>query len=362
MTSEILFSDLYPANFKYLHEETETPVYPLPRTAISCKRHPGFHFDKGEAKENHGVEDNLRNWAMFALGKKKGAPVLSALEDHKHCQFKEREKGTNRQLNQCGESMDRLTGYYRREVEDLLERELAQTDGRHLQTRTGINRQTGTVEDGILYNRVVFEEGVHFWGQIMLPDDSKLYGDFYDFLGEIVQRYPDTQQTHSLLHLGTGRTRGLGRIGLQAIKPAEDKQLGEEERLQSFQERLDKFDDLIRGMAEKHDLADAKNDYFFAVTLHSEVILRDELLRYQGQIDENVLDKELGAKKKITGLSLLYQNAGIKRVTGWNELWGTPKTNEYAIEAGSVFFFRCAGKPDKEQFRGTFSVGRTRHR
>ena len=36
---------------------------------------------------------------------------------------------------------------------------------------------------------------------------------------------------------------------------------------------------------------------------------------------------------------LLYQAASTKRVTGWNELWGTPRMNEYAIDTGSVFLF-----------------------
>lgn len=37
--------------------------------------------------------------------------------------------------------------------------------------------------------------------------------------------------------------------------------------------------------------------------------------------------------------ALVYQATSTKRVTGWNELWGTPRTNEYAIDTGSVFLF-----------------------
>lgn len=40
-------------------------------------------------------------------------------------------------------------------------------------------------------------------------------------------------------------------------------------------------------------------------------------------------------------LQRVYQQAHLQRITGWQELWGTPKINEYAIEAGSVFLFKC---------------------
>jgi CRISPR-associated protein Csx10 len=37
--------------------------------------------------------------------------------------------------------------------------------------------------------------------------------------------------------------------------------------------------------------------------------------------------------------TMVYQNASTRQIMGWNELWGTPRTKEVAIDIGSVFLF-----------------------
>jgi len=91
-----------------------------------------------------------------------------------------------------------------------------------------------------------------------------------------------------------------------------------------------------------HDRARASglNDlttFYFALTLHSPLILCDPLLRYRGTVDEETL-AELTDLPAST-FHRLYQSASLRRVMGWSDLWGTPKMNEYAIETGSVFLF-----------------------
>jgi CRISPR-associated protein Csx10 len=85
--------------------------------------------------------------------------------------------------------------------------------------------------------------------------------------------------------------------------------------------------------------------YYFALTLHAPAILNDELLRYRGTIDaetlKDLLTPHTTSELKELDLRCVYQQAHIQRITGWQVLWGTPKTNEYAIEAGSVFLFKC---------------------
>jgi len=36
-------------------------------------------------------------------------------------------------------------------------------------------------------------------------------------------------------------------------------------------------------------------------------------------------------------------------VTGWNELWGTPRPTDYAMEMGSVFLFSCPQELDNDR-------------
>jgi CRISPR-associated protein Csx10 len=41
----------------------------------------------------------------------------------------------------------------------------------------------------------------------------------------------------------------------------------------------------------------------------------------------------------IQGAKLVYQNSGLRRVMGWNDLWRLPKPDDLAITMGSVFLF-----------------------
>jgi len=334
LNTKVLYPDLYPANFDELANSPEEPVYPLPRTAISCKRHPGFLTTRKKTTEQHGAQDTLCSWVLFSLSDMKR---LEALDQQKKCPH-------------CKESMDRFAGYYRRALRPSPERKSSQelmheraTDNyTRLQTRTGINRETGTVEEGILYNRMVFEEDAQFWGQIMLPDDDELYNNFSLF----VEKIGDSQ----MVRLGTGRTRGLGKVALTIERLYDES--NEQERFAQFRQRLAALNQLIHKQAK--NILKHEHDFFFAVTLHAPLILRDELLRYRGSLDEKALKGILG--QGIPGLKLIYQSAGTKRVTGWYELWGTPRINEYAIETGSVFLFRCAGEPDEKLEKTLFQL------
>ena len=44
----------------------------------------------------------------------------------------------------------------------------------------------------------------------------------------------------------------------------------------------------------------------------------------------------------------VYQCVGMQRIGGWNELWGAPRYNDYALETGSTFLFACEQPPDND--------------
>ena len=123
--------------------------------------------------------------------------------------------------------------------------------------------------------------------------------------------------------------------------------------LESFQKRLNEFDDLLHQQAKHFNLSGLENKFFFALTLHSPLILHDDFLRYQGNINAATLEKLLNCS--VPGLEQIYQNARIRRVTGWQELWGVPRTNECAIEAGSVFLFACTSQLDETIYKALFA-------
>ena len=328
LDGQVYYPDLYPAPFKekVLQNANKLPVHPLPKTAQTCKRFPGFLYVFPDERVNwprHGVRDSLLDWALFELtsnqarkaGKKiEPAVLLAPFKAHKECPTPD-----------CGKSMEQFTGYYSCSDGHM---RIAKPDTR-LQTHTGINRDTGTVQESILYNRRVFGEQTCFWGMLKLPEH--LASTFEQFIGEIGES--------GLVRVGTGRSRGSGKVHVH-VEALNDEQYS----FNSFKDRLKKFDTLLKDRAKESDVQADDGRFYFTITLHSPTILRDHLLRYRGIINEAVLDELLDLSAK--NFEMIYYAASTRRVTGWNELWGTPRTNEYAIETGSVFLFSSTSEPD----------------
>ncbi len=347
LNGAIHYPHLYPASFKAREiQGAGTPVYPLPLTAQSCKRFPGFYClsDEKNEEKRHGVRDSLFDWALLVLGEEagyNGEHVLRSLEANKICSYEKDNQRT------CNAMLDHFDGYYRRErlVHDPVHRGKADVETR-LHMHTGINRERGIVEEGILYSREVIEEGTHFWGQFRVADEL---ADTFQAFTKLVRQKDvivddGTQtQTRGLVRIGTGRTRGMGKVTLRC-EPREDEQQSEEHRYNNFKQRVQNFDAALRAQAG----ALASKSCYFALTLHAPVILCDDALRYYGTLDAATLAQQAGLSD--TPFKLLYQNAHTRRITGWQELWGTPRTNEYAIDTGSVFLFSCEHAPDDDSW------------
>ncbi|GAC1357608.1 MAG: hypothetical protein NVSMB38_40140 [Ktedonobacteraceae bacterium] len=356
----VSYPHLYPASFrsKELHG-ADTPVYAIPKTAQSCKRFPGFR-DLGDEDrklgedEGHGVRDGLLDWAMFKIGIASGEDdinVLPVLEAFKNCSYPHphHEESNGKE---CGATLDHLDGYYRWSDKMPRQRGLAKVDLR-LQTHTGINRTSGIVQDGILYSRQVFEEGTRFWGMVNVADNA--VDSFENFQQDVYAHDLPTRnnktQVQGLVRIGTGRTRGMGKVEI-AIQP----RTHAEDAFEAFKQRLELFNKAVYERAERYGYKDLLQPFYFALTLHSPVILHDELLRYRGTIDGNTLAQQLGISSDVTQFHLFYQAAGMKRLSGWQELWGTPRTNEYAIDSGSVFLFSSTQGADDAWLRPLFEL------
>jgi hypothetical protein len=170
-------------------------------------------FEKDVEKDDrHGARDTLLDRAAFELGndatkRENNGPIdaadlLAPLLAHKKCGH----NGT------CDNPMDHFDGYYRRDEDGKLAK--AEVEKRkRLQTHTGINRDTGTVQEGILYNRSVFQEHTIFWGLLKIPEH----------LTEPLKNFIEEVGLSGLLRVGTGRTRGMGRVHF-GIEPLETEQ------------------------------------------------------------------------------------------------------------------------------------------
>lgn len=309
------FGNLYPAAFKFDELQGETdPVYPLPRTAMSCKRFGGFTFDEEDAKDepHHGVFDALIPWALFALSGQTDARPLAAFK----------------QCPQCKEPLDRFDGFYRRNPFNAQEMGTVKAK-RGLRTRTGIHRATGTVRQGILYSREVLrpdrKSSSQFWGTLTVGDDQ----------AEAFQQFVHQTNKSNLLRLGNNRTRGFGRVNVQleAIDGGDTPD--------TLQTRIQAFDDALREQAQCFSIATPHAAYV-PLTLVSDAILFDRLLRHRTTLAPDYLADVWG----LTGVELIYQNSSTRRVLGWNDLFRLPKPDDVAITMGSVFLLGFSESPD----------------
>jgi len=335
LSEQVQYPNLYPATFgsESLQDAWELPVYPVPQTARTCKRFPGFLF-QGESEsynECHGVRDSLFDWAIFKLASAasdaRPTELLELLQDQKTCS-----------TPTCKRAMKSFSGFYRR-GESWNQPMLSATPRTRVQTHTGINRETGTVQEGILYSRQVFNEQTRFWGMAKVPDE--LAAPFVDFLNQVGKS--------GLVRVGTGRSRGLGKVHLDA-QPLSEERYG----FVAFKQRLETFHDRFCEKAQAVASTLRLDPFYFALTLHAPVILRDALLRYRSSISEETLAELL--ELPADSFRAIYQTTSTTRVAGWNELWGTPRLNEYALETSSVFFFASLLRPDEALLRALFRL------
>ena len=313
----IVVSDAYPASFPdgpLTHPRW--PVAPLPATARTCKRFPGFAEDTTRPFQPHGVVDQALAWTVFAAS---GERTATSLRGAATCRYPN---------PTCGEPVDPFGGFYRR-AEARGKVLYGQAPGRvALRTSTGINRARGTVQQGVLFSRSVLVEGSRFWWCVRL--DSALDRAFRTFVDEASEL--------GVWRVGTGRTRGLGR--LQAAEPEYLER--DDAGTDAVRTRIDLFDARLREMARQVGVSLAHRCYV-PITLTSDLVLRDPLLRWRTCLDSDSL-----TTAGIANADLVYHAARVHRVTGWNGALGLPQPDVAAIAMGSVFVFGFNGNPPYE--------------
>ena len=331
LSGEISFSNLYPANFQASEfsntdlRDDEQPIRPIPNTARSCKRFSGFRFKADAGKrERHGVMDSLIYWGLFAVSDQTEIEVLNA---GVKCTYPVEQDA-------CCELLDTFSGFYRRgaDVTEIGESK-AMT---RLLTRTGISRETGAVQEGILYNREVLNEGQQFWGAMSFADEQ-LYDKFYKFAEKIGSK--------GLLRIGNNLTRGLGKLSVPEF------QAFEVDDLVSFKQRISAFNQKFHAEAQVR-CVDLPHQFYFPITLQSDAIISDPQLRYQTALTGEYLHQVLN----LDAATLVYQNASTRRVFGWNALFGLPKAAAWAISMGSVFLFGYNGTIDDAFYQTLYNI------
>ncbi len=331
-SGKIRFGNLYPANFKDKDEsksvcdalaDDELSVRPVPATARSCKRFPGFLFqneqDQDDEDKKHGVFDSLIPWGLFSLSDQK---VISVFDSIERC-------------SDCGKKTSPFSGFYRRNLkQNAVCASKAKT---RMVTRTGISRQRGAVMQNILYHREILCENQKFWGILDFQDDT-LWNDFESFI--------EDASDNEAIYLGNNKTRGMGKAGYESFRITEPLDTSE-----YLKQRVEKFSSLLKETAEKHHVP-VRHNLYIPITLQSDLILRDHLMRYHSAVEADYLEKEWNLK----GTKLIYHCSSLRRVMGWNALAGLPKADDMAIAMGSVFLFGFTGEADDKLWQILYDI------
>ena len=181
LSGQVYYPDLYPSSFKHdeLQDATLLPIYSLPKTAQSCKRYPGFKPEEGKEKDDddgHGARDSLMDWAILALADlaQRNGQAIDWKALLKPLQIRKFVMSVKSQWIVSPAIIAAAPWAYG-EIG-------AET---RLQTRTGINRETGTVQESILYSRQVFQEHARFRGNVHVEEFAP---GLQKFIGEVAYR------------------------------------------------------------------------------------------------------------------------------------------------------------------------------
>ncbi|HPQ40871.1 MAG TPA: RAMP superfamily CRISPR-associated protein [bacterium] len=285
----VMFPDLLPS------DGVSGVSVPLPMTAYSCKRKPGFL--SGEKK--HGVVDEL---AAMCGAKIKG--------------ISQKEQFTCRK---CKEDLKPFNGFWNNNVS----KPRLFTPSQSYSYHTGIDRTTGTLAESVFF----MVEGID---PEYLDNDGKLDSQF--LTGDVWLNDAQFEILNSLLSdpvfAGSDKTRGHGELEVE-IAPVEH---------ESFD--VEKWNDAFREKVNRETGVKLPEEVFFSIDLISAAILVDRFLRptYELNLDLEGVHCESRFLKGTT-------------VRGWQSAWGLPKNEDRALMPGSVFLYRYTGSDRETLYR-----------
>ena len=302
-TGPPIFENLYPT----LSQEGS---YPVPLSARSCKRQPGFETESGA---NHGVGDVLIRQAVFEHFLVEG-PALPLLYQPV--------------CPKCGSELDRPGDVYYETAAGVYRP--VRTPIRR-QSHTAINRKRYTAADNMLYTQETIQPGLGV-GQ----DRTNLF-----FRGVVRCQAGHAQLLRNWLPrvkwIGQGRSRGQGQVRLTIT----DEHAGPANQLPSLGQRLAAFNKAVRLEWEFYKdtvgvtMPDA-NEHFFCLDLAAPAFFNRCGLP--------------ALQPDLTDLNLETSEAGLMRafadrivVSGWHMGAGLPRRTQLAAVMGSVYMYRTSG-------------------
>lgn len=272
------FGPLYPC--RSWTQERSFPT-PTPASLVSCKYFPGL---RGEGWGAHGAAD-----------------LLTAEDPLTRCG----NKG-------CEAPLVPLGGFVQGERIVAEDRTVLRPSApaTRFAAHVGINAQTQRAEPGLLYGQEQLPEGTWLAGYVWGPR-------------QLLQAIRETLD-EATVAVGKGRTRGHGDLTLYLRSPAAAAH--------------PVYPGLLPGPGTS---AGTGAHHGFSLTLYSDLLAVDQLLRPVTRIDAETLWTLLGGERSAP-FELVRGYSATRPILGFNGLPGRPRTPDLAIACGSTWQLRWA--------------------
>lgn len=275
-------------------------AYPLPRTAHSCKRLPGFLSDQKDGAEYrpHGVQDSLFPILRYQQAKKSD-PHTPPPDPH---------------CPECGSPIEPYHHFYL--VKQSINYRKVEPVRRQIM-KTAIDPRRETARPANLFIVEAVNESTEFAGFFRLgsQEDEEMF---------VKTVCPEG----GTLRIGYGRTRGLGLARILNSSVRSQTSWSAE----SLQQRLMAFQDRTKAAGLP------VNKRYFAITLLSDTILLDPFLRPLVSLNGPTLAQE--GFPQAGNAKLLFAASRSRTVSGWSTPHGLPTADDIALVAGSTFVFK----------------------
>lgn len=291
-------------------------AFPLPMSALSCKRKSSFASEPHPERRGHGVVDTLLPHLVYHLLKEQGArfPVPFSLV----CQ-------------QCGDRMETFSGFYA--VYQGSTGQFVHFHPRfHGQTKVALSRYRRASAEGMLYTASALSP------RVSAPDSDKEASLI--FVGRILSGSMDDetlasfQEALSKVALGALHTRGYGRV---EVNDADIDLPSLQQRLEAFNQTLRAlWQDIRRLAANAQDFPQEPQGLYFSVDL-----LAPGVFQEQG-LPTLVPTLHIGSHV----LKPLFWMTRPDMASGWSTAWGLPKPTNLAARMGSAYVYCWDGSQE----------------
>jgi len=297
-------------------------AWPLPLTARTCKREPGYPHRAGRGTHGHGVFDGLVGQFVYDLASDPFFPQRALLQPGLGQALAQLPALLSTVCPVCGEPLKPAAGVYAWDPAQ------GPFYPGHMPVRraahVGINRARGVAEDGLLFAQESLE-----------PQATSM-----DFHARVSVREEDVNALLPYLeereyYLGRGRSRGHGHVRLWTAA-ANVGDLGT---------RVAAFNQAVAGAFAHLQHAEPRLSSTLPGTLFSVTLNSPMILALRGERLGILTPEVLG----IPGAVLLRSWARPELVGGWDGAARLPRRTQLAIQTGSVFVYWVPQAPADAQ-------------